>query len=95
MINTKEVRDIARLSNLELDEVDICKFTEQLKVILEDINKLEEIEIDNHSKSIYNCPVKNIFRKDEVKFSLDREKVLANAPEKKNGQFKVPKIINE
>ena len=40
-------------------------------------------------------PIKNVFREDVVKPSLDRELALSNAPLKEDGYFKVPKIIED
>ncbi|MCG2759226.1 MAG: aspartyl/glutamyl-tRNA amidotransferase subunit C [Desulfobacteraceae bacterium] len=35
----------------------------------------------------------NVFREDRIKEHLDRSKALANAPEKEDGNFVVPKVI--
>ena len=40
-------------------------------------------------------PVYNVFRPDEVGRSLDHDDVIANAPSAANGQFRVPKIIDQ
>ena len=42
---------------------------------------------------IRDSPVRNVFRKDEVVQSVDRELILQNAPAKKDGSFKVPKTV--
>ena len=39
-------------------------------------------------------PVKNVFREDAVTNGDDREQLLSNAPEKKDGCFKVPKTFD-
>ena len=38
-------------------------------------------------------PVHNVFREDEVTNTGSREQILANAPEQKDGAFKVPRTI--
>ncbi|MGI6268468.1 MAG: Asp-tRNA(Asn)/Glu-tRNA(Gln) amidotransferase subunit GatC [Acutalibacteraceae bacterium] len=39
-------------------------------------------------------PIVNAFREDEVTPSVDRELLLSNAPNKKDGYFKVPKTVD-
>jgi aspartyl-tRNA(Asn)/glutamyl-tRNA(Gln) amidotransferase subunit C len=34
-------------------------------------------------------------REDEVVPSLDRERVLANAPDRNDGEFRLPKIVED
>ena len=38
-------------------------------------------------------PVHTVFREDEVANTDSREQILANAPEQKDGAFKVPRTI--
>jgi aspartyl-tRNA(Asn)/glutamyl-tRNA(Gln) amidotransferase subunit C len=38
-------------------------------------------------------PLVNVMREDEAKPSLPLEKVLLNAPEEEDGQFKVPAVL--
>jgi len=95
MIEKKEVKHIANLAHLKLSNEEINLFTRQLGDILDYINKLNEIDTDEITPTAYNIPMKNVLREDKVKESMDREKVLTNAPEKKDGQFRVPKIISE
>jgi aspartyl-tRNA(Asn)/glutamyl-tRNA(Gln) amidotransferase subunit C len=40
-------------------------------------------------------PADNIFREDEVRPSLPRDKVLANAPDQAEGFFRVPRILED
>jgi aspartyl-tRNA(Asn)/glutamyl-tRNA(Gln) amidotransferase subunit C len=40
-------------------------------------------------------PSVNVFREDEVQPSLSQEQALANAPDRTDGFFRVPRIIEE
>lgn len=95
MINKKEVEHIANLAQLKLDEKDMDLFTKQLGDILDYVEKLKELDTDSVIPTAYTVPMKNVLREDKVEPSLEREKVLKNAPDKKEGQFRVPKIIGE
>ncbi|MFW6237888.1 MAG: Asp-tRNA(Asn)/Glu-tRNA(Gln) amidotransferase subunit GatC, partial [Halanaerobiales bacterium] len=67
----------------------------QLGDILDYIEKLDELDTDDVVPTSYTIPMRNILRGDDVEESMEREKVLQNAPEEKDGQFRVPPIIGE
>lgn len=95
MINKDEVKYIADLASLKLSEEEVDKFSKQLSDILDYVEKLDELDTEDIVPTAYTIPVKNILREDKVEESLDLEKVLQNAPEKINNQFRVPKIMDE
>ncbi|MBQ1460860.1 MAG: Asp-tRNA(Asn)/Glu-tRNA(Gln) amidotransferase subunit GatC, partial [Selenomonas sp.] len=63
--------------------------------ILTYMDNLSELDTENVKPTTYALPMQNVFRKDEVKASLDREAALANAPLKEDGYFKVPKVLED
>lgn len=95
MINKDEVKYIADLASLKLSEEEVDKFSKQLSDILDYVEKLDELDTEDIVPTAYTIPVKNILREDKVEESLNLEKVLQNAPEKINNQFRVPKIMDE
>ncbi len=95
MISKKEVEHIADLAQLKLDEEDGDIFTKQLGDILNYIEQLNELDTDGVVPTAYTVPMKNVLREDRVGPSLPKKKFLANAPDKKDGQFRVPRIIAE
>ncbi|MFW6386892.1 MAG: Asp-tRNA(Asn)/Glu-tRNA(Gln) amidotransferase subunit GatC [Bacillota bacterium] len=95
MISKEEVRHIADLAHLELSEADVETFTRQLGDILDYIEKLDELDTGDVVPTSYTIPMRNILRGDDVEESMEREKVLQNAPEVKDGQFRVPPIIGD
>lgn len=66
--------------------------TEISKIIdyMDTLNELDTTDIEAMSHAF---PVKNVFREDDVKPSVDREIITLNAPNKKDGCFKVPKTV--
>lgn len=92
-ISREQVEYVAKLARLELAEEEIATNTEQLNSILEYAAMLEEINTEDIVPTAHAVPLHNVLREDEIKPSLDREKVLANAPETENGFFKVPRIL--
>ena len=93
MISKKDVEYIARLAHLEIDQQDIEVFTNQLGAILDYIDQLSQLETEGVEATAYTVPMKNVFREDRIATSISREKALANAPDQREGQFRVPPII--
>ena len=94
-IKKDEVKNVAHLARLELNEEEINNHVEQLEKILEYIKQLESIDTNNVPGTTRAIEVTNIFRKDEKKNSDCTEELLELGPSKEGKYFKVPKIINE
>ena len=94
-ITKEEVKKVANLARLELDEDEINNHAEQLEKILEYIKQLEKIDTDNVPCTTRAIEVVNVFRNDEKKNSDCTEELLQLRPSKEDKYFKVPKIINE
>ncbi|MBE3578564.1 MAG: Asp-tRNA(Asn)/Glu-tRNA(Gln) amidotransferase subunit GatC [Caldanaerobacter subterraneus] len=92
-ISKSEVEHIAKLARLKFTEEEIEEMSKELSKILDYVNKLNELDTENVEPTAHIVPIHNVFREDEVKPSMPREKVLMNAPYKEQGFFKVPKII--
>ena len=94
-IDETQVRQVAKLSRLELTDDEVSQFSTQLSAIFEYIEKLNELDTENVAPLAHCLPVSNCFRDDVVKESLGTEKVLANAPQRDESFFKVPKILDD
>ena len=94
-ITKEEVKKVANLARLELNEDEINNHAEQLEKILEYIKQLEKIDTDDVPCTTRAIEVNNVFRKDEKKISECKIELLELGPSVENKYFKVPKIINE
>jgi aspartyl-tRNA(Asn)/glutamyl-tRNA(Gln) amidotransferase subunit C len=92
-ITLDQVRHVAKLSRLALDESRLEKFSVQLGSILEYVAKISEVNVTGIEPMAQALPMHNVFREDIVEPSLPLEKVLQNAPDADGPFFKVPKII--
>ena len=92
-ITLAEVRHVAKLSRLALDEPRLEKFSAQLGSILQYIAKISEVDVTGVEPMAHALPIHNVFRQDIVEPSLPLEKVLQNAPDSDGPFFKVPKVI--
>ena len=94
-ISNNEVKKVARLARLELNESEIEQHEKQLEKILEYINQLEKINTENIPCTTRAIEVVNVLRKDQKKDYANTEELLDLAPSRENNFFKVPKIIKE
>lgn len=92
-INEELITYIEDLSRLKLSGEERAKAGEDLGRILDYIDKLNELDTTDVEAVSHPFSFTNNFRDDEVKPSTDRELILKNAPEKKDGCFKVPKTV--
>ncbi|MBN2181339.1 MAG: Asp-tRNA(Asn)/Glu-tRNA(Gln) amidotransferase subunit GatC [Sedimentisphaerales bacterium] len=94
-IDQQQVRKVAKLSRLDLTDHELEEFTSQLGAILEYVEKMNKLNTDNVEPLAHCLPVSNVFREDCVKESIGTERALANAPERDESFFKVPKILDD
>lgn len=92
MLTKKQVEHVALLARLELNDEEKEKYATQLSAILEYIDALEKLDTENVPPTAHVLPLKNVFREDRVCEHLSNEKALANAPDKEESCFRVPRI---
>ncbi|UCB57522.1 MAG: Asp-tRNA(Asn)/Glu-tRNA(Gln) amidotransferase subunit GatC [Candidatus Omnitrophota bacterium] len=88
-----DIEYVAKLARIELNKQEKKRLSTQLGDILAYIEKLKELNISSVEPMSHVLPLKNVFRRDEVRPSLPQEKVLANAPHAAGNNFSVPRII--
>jgi aspartyl-tRNA(Asn)/glutamyl-tRNA(Gln) amidotransferase subunit C len=88
-----DVRHVAMLSRLALDEEHLKRLTGQLESILGYIAKLSQVDTTGVEPMAHALPLHNVLRDDVVEPSLPLEKVLQNAPQTDGPFFVVPKVI--
>jgi aspartyl-tRNA(Asn)/glutamyl-tRNA(Gln) amidotransferase subunit C len=93
-ISKEEILHIAKLADLELNDNEIEKYTENLQEILNFANIVNNAPTEGLNVTIGANEKKNVFRKDEIKVFEDNEALLQNAPSKEQNMFKIPKVIN-
>jgi aspartyl-tRNA(Asn)/glutamyl-tRNA(Gln) amidotransferase subunit C len=91
-LTRNQVEHVAKLARLGLTETEKDAFTEQLSRILEHVERMDRLNTDNVPPTYHAVPLQNVLREDKPHQSLNREKVLSQAPEAEAGCFKVPKI---
>jgi aspartyl-tRNA(Asn)/glutamyl-tRNA(Gln) amidotransferase subunit C len=92
-ITKEEVLYVAHLARLDLDDASIERFAGQIDEILGYIDKLNQVETKGIRPTSHAIFLTNAFRDDEPGEHLERERALANAPDKEDGNFLVPKVV--
>jgi aspartyl-tRNA(Asn)/glutamyl-tRNA(Gln) amidotransferase subunit C len=94
-ISRDDVAHVARLARLELSDEELDLFTGQLGAVLEHAEDVEALDLTGVPATAHPLPLRNVFRPDETRPSLDRDEVLAAAPAVEDGRFKVPPVLGE
>jgi aspartyl-tRNA(Asn)/glutamyl-tRNA(Gln) amidotransferase subunit C len=94
-IDQAQVRHVAKLARLELTDQEVAAFSTQLSAILEYVQKLNELDTTGLEPLAHCLAIHNVFREDQVKPSLPPQQVLANAPDRDEQFFRVPKILDD
>ena len=92
-ITKTEVEHVARLARLALTSAEVETFTGQMDSILAYVEKLNELNTDGITPTSHAVPMENAFREDEVRPSIGIDNALLNAPDRVEGFFRVPKVI--
>ena len=92
-ITDKLVAYVAELAHLKLDGEQRAQAAADLARMIGYVDKLSVLDTEGVEPMSHAFPVTNVFREDEVRDSMDRELVLANAPAAKDGCFLVPKTV--
>lgn len=86
---------VAKLARLDITEEEADLYASQMSAVLEHAREMETLDIDGIEPTAHPMSIENVLREDVVKPTLDREEVLAAAPDAIGGRFSVPKILGE
>ncbi|KQL51440.1 glutamyl-tRNA amidotransferase [Heyndrickxia shackletonii] len=92
-ISKEQVYHVANLARLEINDQEAEKFTKQLDDIINLAELLNEVDTSNIKPTSHVLNIQNVMREDVAEEGLPREEVLKNAPDHKDGQIRVPSII--
>ena len=92
-ISEAEVLHVARLSRLDLSAEAVETFAHQLGDILDHVASLNEVDTQGVAATSHVLDLTNALRPDDPGDHLAIEETLANAPEKSEDSFIVPKVV--
>ena len=92
-ISDETIEYVGILAKLELSEEEKEAAKKDMEQMLDYIDTLNELDTTGIEPMSHVFPVQNVFREDVVTNGDERDKILLNAPEQKDGTFKVPKTV--
>ena len=90
-----DIAKVARLARLDLSAEELELYGAQLQDILEHAARVQALATDDLPPTSHPIDMVNAFREDVVTGSLDRDEILAAAPEVVDGFFRVPRILGD
>lgn len=93
ILTLSEVQHIAQLARLQLTDDEKVLFGQQLSAILDYAAVLRKVDTSAIAPTATVLQLRNVLREDVVAPSLEREDVLANAPDATEGCFRVQAIL--
>lgn len=90
-----EIKMIAQLVRVQLTESQEQKFGEQLEEIMGYIDRLKAVDVTGIEPAAHAFDIHNVWGADRVHSSFSRREVLENAPAEEDGQFVVPKVVED
>lgn len=90
-----QVLHVAQLARLAVTPDELHCYTEQLSRILEFMNQLNELDTRDVAPTAHPLPISNIWRDDVPQPSWTPEQALANAPQRQDGFFQLPKVLSQ
>lgn len=94
-MNTNDIKHLANLSRLHLEEKEINAYTEQFDHIVAYVDKIKEISSDGDESQFSDETPINILREDEVLLQSKPEKIIDEAPSHQDNFVKVKKILQQ
>lgn len=92
-ISKEEVKRIAQLARLELSEAEVEKYQKELSAILGYVDVLTGVDTSKVAATANIAGLSDVYAEDAKNPSFDRDEVLKNAPEKKDGYIKVKPVL--
>ncbi len=92
-IDERQILRTAELARLDLTEEEKAEFSHQLSEIISYVEKINELDTDDIEPTDHIVELKNVFRRDEVRPSIERPEIEKMAPRFEEGHVVVPLII--
>ncbi len=92
-LSIADVEHVAALARLGLTADEKVRLSEQLSSILEHISVLSRLDTDSIPPTAQVIEVANVLRDDDIRPSLPRDAILANAPRSEGGFFAVQAVL--
>lgn len=94
-LDKETVQHVAKLARLRLTDEQAAEFSGQLTKVLAYIAQLEELDTENVPPTAHAMPITDVLRDDIPTAGLSTQDALSNAPDRNDGFFRVPKVLDQ
>ncbi len=94
-LTREDVAHVADLARLHLTDDELEMFTDQLAEVLDHAADISSLDLADVAPTAHAMALTNVLRLDEVRPGIDRDEVLAQAPDVEDHRFRVPPILGE
>lgn len=92
-VTAAEVRRIAQLARLRLTDEEVALYQGQFSKILDLVSEISALDTSAVAATASVTEENNVLRADEPAVFPDTERLLALAPEREGGYYKVKKVL--
>ncbi len=92
-IDTATAAKVAKLARIRVEEDELPALAQEFNTILGFIEQLNEVDVEGIEPMVSVTPMRLKRRDDVVTDGNQQDKVLANAPDAREGFFAVPKVV--
>ena len=93
-ITSKDVRNIANLARLHVEDVELDKYEQDLSNILAFVEQIEQADVNNIEPMAHPQEMVQRLRADKATEANQRDKFQDIAPATQDGLYLVPKVID-
>ena len=94
-LSADDVRHVAMLARLAVTDEEVEALVPELTAILGYAEQVGEVAADDVPPTVHPVPLENVMRDDVPGETLDRDELLAGAPQAEDDRFVVPRIVAE
>ena len=94
-ITPDQVRHLAGLARIALDDSEVSRLTGELGAIVEAVERVQEVATDEVEATSHPVPLGNVWRPDVVGETLTTDEALDQAPDHDGSRFRVTAILGE
>jgi aspartyl-tRNA(Asn)/glutamyl-tRNA(Gln) amidotransferase subunit C len=93
--NTIDIDHVANLARIHLTDEEKALYSSQLGKVLDHFARLDELDVSNVEPTAHAAPVYNVWREDIPGPTMTPAEAVMNAPQTKNGQVVMPRVVSE
>ncbi|WP_171227827.1 MULTISPECIES: Asp-tRNA(Asn)/Glu-tRNA(Gln) amidotransferase subunit GatC [unclassified Ruegeria] len=92
-IDQSTAAKVAKLARIKVEDDALPALASEFNTILGFIEQLNEVDVEGVEPMVSVTPMRLKRRQDEVTDGNHQDKILANAPDAREGFFAVPKVV--